>query len=67
MKLKNNSIVKYIVSSYQELKKVSWPTGKTILNHTLIVVISSAIAIAITSAVDYGLTSLVEYFIENRG
>lgn len=67
MKLKNNPIVGYITSSYEELKKVSWPTGKTILNHTLIVVISSAIAIAITSAVDYGLTSLVQYLIENRG
>lgn len=65
--IKNNFIVNFLVGSWEELKKVSWPSRTEVINHTIIVLISCAIAIAITSAVDYGLTSLVQFIVERRG
>lgn len=65
--MKNNIIVSYFISAWAELKKVKWPTKKEVLNHTIIVVVSSALAIAITGAIDYGLTYLVQYFVQTRG
>ena len=67
LKMKNNIIVNYFTSSWHELKKVSWPTRKEVLNHTVIVVISASIAIAVTGAIDYGLTYVVQYIVQNRG
>lgn len=65
--MKNNIIVNYFTSSWSELKKVSWPTRKDVLNHTVIVVISASVAILITGAIDFGLTYLVQYIVSNRG
>ena len=66
-KLKNNFIVNYLVGSWSEIKKVSWPKNSDVLNHTIIVLISCAIAVAVTSAIDYGLTYMVQYIVERRG
>lgn len=66
-KLKNNFLTNYLVGSWSELKKVSWPKTSEVINHTVIVLISCAVAIAITSAIDYGLTYLVQYIVERRG
>ncbi len=66
-KITNNFIVDYLTSSYQELRKVSWPKRTEVLNHTLIVIVSCAIAIVVTSAIDYGLTYLVQYIVERSG
>lgn len=66
-KLKNNFITNYLVSSWSEIKKVSWPKRSEVLNHTIIVLISCTIAIAITTAIDYGLTYVVQYIVEKRG
>lgn len=65
--MKNNKIINYFVGSWNELKKVSWPTRKMVMNHTVIVIVSVAIAIVITGAIDYGLTYVVQYVVENRG
>ncbi len=65
--MKNNLVIKYFMGSWAELKKVSWPTKKEVLNHTIIVLISAALAIAITGAVDYGLTYLVQYLVQTKG
>jgi len=66
-KIKNNVITNYLVGSWAELKKVSWPKRSEVVNHTVIVLISCAIAIAVTAAIDYGLTFVVQYIVENRG
>lgn len=65
--MKNNIVVNYFTSSWHELKKVSWPTRKEVLNHTVIVVISASIAIIVTGAIDYGLTYVVQFIVQNRG
>ena len=64
--MKNNAIFKYFTGSWEELKRVHWPTQKEVLNHTVIVLVSSVIAIVVTSAIDYGLTYVVQYLVENK-
>lgn len=66
-KMKNNPVLNYLVGSWDELKKVHWPTRNEVLNHTIIVLVSSAIAIAVTSGIDYGLTYIIQYVVERRG
>jgi preprotein translocase SecE subunit len=66
-RIKNNFIINYLVGSWSEIKKVSWPKREEVINHTLIVMISCGIAIAITSAIDYGLTYVVQYIVQRRG
>jgi len=56
-------ITQYFKSIWSELKKVSWPSRSTIINHTIIVLVSSATAMAVVAAIDFGLSKVVEYFI----
>lgn len=66
-KIKNNSLVNYLIGAWSELKKVSWPKKSEVVNHTIIVLVACGVAIAITSAIDYGLTYVVQYIVEIRG
>jgi len=48
-----NKIVEYLKGSYQEMKKVTWPTKKEAQNYTVLVIgISIAVAVFL-GAVDY--------------
>jgi len=64
--MKNNLVFDYFRGVASELKKVTWPTRKEIINHTIIVVISAAIAVILTSAIDFGLSKLIEFVVQNR-
>ncbi len=46
------SFANYIVSSYKELKKVSWPTGKELLKNTWIVILVVIVFGAFVFAMD---------------
>lgn len=65
--MKNNKLVKYILDSYQELKKVTWPTRKQLIGDTLIVIISATVATAILALIDLGLSSSLQYLVSLRG
>lgn len=65
--MKNNILVKYVTDSYQELKKVTWPTRKQLIRDTAIVVVSSSIATAILALIDLGLSSALQYFVSLKG
>ncbi len=64
--MKNNIIYNYFSGVWLELKKVSWPTRKEVINHTIIVIVSAAIATAITAALDFGLSKLIQFLVENK-
>ena len=64
--MKSNIIFDYFRGVWAELKKVTWPTGKEVLNHTIIVIISAAVAIGITAAVDYGLSQLIQLLVQSK-
>ncbi len=63
MKKTISSIKRFFRGVIIELKKVSWPSRKTVINHTLIVVLSSTIVIIIVSAIDSGLSEGFEYLL----
>jgi preprotein translocase subunit SecE len=55
----------YFVGVYTELKRTTWPSRKTLVNYTIIVIASSAIAVAVLNVVDLGLTKGIEYIVNN--
>ncbi|MCX6812167.1 MAG: preprotein translocase subunit SecE [Candidatus Berkelbacteria bacterium] len=61
--MKNNKVIKYFFDSYQELRRVTWPTRKQIINDTTIVIISGAVVTAFIALIDLGLSSLIQYLI----
>lgn len=65
--MKNNAVFKYFTDSYNELKKVTWPTKKQLINHSLIVIISAIAGTAIIALIDLGLTSLLQYLVSKQG
>ena len=56
-------VKEYFLGVWSELKKVTWPTRKEIVNHTVIVIISSVVVMLIVAALDFGLSTGVEYII----
>lgn len=59
-------LVDYLVGAWDELKRVSWPSRKDVLNHTVVVITSLIIAIGMTSAIDYGLTFLIQFLVQSK-
>lgn len=53
-------LVSFIRESYEELRKVSWPSRETTIRYTVIVIVSTALFGALTGGVDYLLTLLLE-------
>ncbi len=48
---------------YQEIQKVVWPSRKTVINHTIIVIIVSVVVMIVVSIIDFGLSKAFEYFL----
>jgi preprotein translocase subunit SecE len=53
----------FFKESYQEMKKVVWPTKKETLNHTLLVIGISLAAAFLLGAADYLFTLILEKII----
>lgn len=59
-----NKFINYLKESKEELKKVSWPTRQTTINHTLVVIgVSLAVAIFLGS-IDFLLSLALQSFIK---
>ena len=54
--LRNNPIVNYFEESYQEIRKVSWPTRTQAIRLTFLVLGFCFVAAAIIGAIDYGFS-----------
>lgn len=65
--MKNNKVIKYFIESYQELKKVTWPTRKQLIRDTAIVIISAAAVTAFVALVDLGMTQLIQNLVSIKG
>jgi preprotein translocase subunit SecE len=65
--MRNNRAIKYLLDSYQELKKVSWPTRKQLIRDTLAVVVSSTVITAFIAVVDFGLSKVLEFLVSAQG
>jgi len=59
-----NKIIAYIKGSYQEMRKVVWPTKREITKHTLLVIGISLCVAAFIGAFDYLFTRIFEEIIK---
>jgi len=65
--MKNNKVIKYFIDSYQELRKVTWPTRHQLIRDTAIVIISGVVMTAFIGLIDLGLSKLIEYIVAIKG
>jgi preprotein translocase subunit SecE len=57
-------LTNYLKASFSELKKVSWPTKKETVNHTILVIVVSLAVAAFLGIVDYFLSEILEGLIK---
>lgn len=53
-------IKNFFIDTYKELKKVSWPKRKELLDSTRIVIISMVVFAAIVWVIDQGISKALE-------
>ncbi len=56
-------IGRFFIESYQELRKVIWPSRNVVIRHTVVVIVVVGVTMLILSLVDIGLTKLIEIII----
>jgi preprotein translocase subunit SecE len=56
-------VVRFLRQTYEELRKVSWPTPQELYRYTLIVIVTVIVIGAFIGAVDWGLEQLAKKFI----
>ncbi len=64
MSLKENRLVKYVLESKAELKKVTWPTKQETVKHSLLVIGISLFVALFLGIIDFGLTKLLAIIIK---
>lgn len=60
------NIINFFIGSYEELKKVVWPTRKEVTNHTVIVIVSIIVGMALIALIDAGLKNLILYLLSSK-
>lgn len=63
---KKNRVAKFFRETKAELKKVSWPTKKQLINNTLIILAFIIITGVILSVLDIGFNKLIGLLTELR-
>ncbi len=58
--MNENRVLAYLKGSKEELKKVSWPQKKTVINHTIAVIIISVLVALFLGALDFLFSWLVK-------
>jgi len=56
-------IVRFLRDTFDELRKVVWPTPQELYRYTLVVVVTVSIIALFIAAVDLGLGQLSQHFI----
>lgn len=54
------SIIVFFKECWRELKKVSWPTRKEVINMTIVVLVCTILVILLVLVVDYGAERLAD-------
>lgn len=60
------SVKEYVLSSKAELEKVSWPSRKTTIRYSVLVISASVIAAAAFAALDFGFHGGVQAVLSRR-
>ena len=58
--------IRFLRETYEELRKVVWPTPQELYRYTLVVVVTVAVIAAFISAVDLALFQLSSHFIYTK-
>lgn len=61
------SLVTYLKNSYNELKKVTWPTREETTRSTIVVVLFTIGIAAFLGIIDYGFNELLDYALSING
>lgn len=56
-------IQNFFIGSYDEFKKIIWPSKKVVISHTVMVIVSIIVAMAIIALLDFGLFTGVQRLI----
>jgi preprotein translocase subunit SecE len=56
-------VFRFLRETFEELRKVVWPTPQELYRYTLIVVFTVLVMAAFIGAVDYGLQQLAKRFV----
>lgn len=59
----NSSVVKYFHESYNELRRVTWPSRKDTIMYSTIVLVLSLVMAALIGGLDLGLSKGLEFLI----
>jgi len=59
-------VVRFLRETYEELRKVVWPTPQELYRYTLVVVVTVTVIALFISAVDLGLGQLSSKFIYGK-
>jgi preprotein translocase subunit SecE len=59
-----DKIKNYLIDSYRELKKVTWPTKKETTNHTILIITISLGMAVFLGSLDYFFSWVLERFIK---
>lgn len=59
-----NRLIKYLKESFQELKKVNWPTKEETINKTIGVLFLATVVALIFTFVDYLFIQLIRFIIK---
>jgi preprotein translocase subunit SecE len=60
-------VVRFLRETYEELRKVVWPTPQELYRYTLVVVVTVSVIALFIAAVDLGLGQLSSHFIYASG
>lgn len=60
-------INQYFQGVISETKKVTWPTKKQVINHTIVVIVAVIAIMIFFGLIDFGLTKLLEYVVKIWG
>ena len=64
-KEKSGSKVKKFFKDFKgEWKKVTWPTGKTVFNHSIVVIVIVAIVGLVIFGIDTGLSAIIDALVK---
>ena len=64
--LKNNAITNYLRDAREEMHKVVWPSRKTVIRDTIIVIGISVAVGVLFSALDFGFNAGLQKLVELR-
>ncbi len=62
--IRNTKIYKYYNQVKQETQRVVWPTSKSLISSTIVVLVAIVITSIICLFVDYGIHAIINFFLK---